>query len=247
MNCLLEICVDSVESAQNVQVGGADRLELCSNLIIGGTSPTMALIKEVLSMVEIPVNVLLRPRFGDFCYTKAEKRVLLQEIKDCRNLGVNGVVIGALTPDGRLDMPFLAECIQTAEQLDVTLHRAFDLTQDPFQAMEDAISLGINTILTSGQRATAQQGAKMLEQLCEQAKGRICILAGSGVAPENMRLLFEKGIRQFHGFAKKTEDSPMQYRREGVPMGLPVADEYQRSYTDAAVVRRMKECLYQLK
>lgn len=246
MKELLETCVDSVESAQNAEAGGADRLELCANLMIGGTSPTTALIKEVLSAVKIPINVLLRPRFGDFCYTEAEKRVLLREIEDCRALGVNGVVIGALTPEGRLDIPFLKACMQAAGPLKVTLHRAFDLTRDPFEGLEDAISLGMDTILTSGQKATAQQGADLLGQLCERAEGRICILAGSGVGVDNMTLLFRKGIRHFHSSGKRTEDSPMQYRREGVPMGLPVASEYQRSYTDVTLIRQMRDCLDQL-
>lgn len=246
MRYLLETCVDSVESAQAAQAGGAHRLELCSNLIIGGTSPTPALIKEILQAVNIPINVLLRPRFGDFCCTAAEQRVLLREIEDCRTLGVNGVVIGALTPDGRLDIPFLTRCMQAAGPLEVTLHRAFDLTRDPFEALEDAISLGMDTILTSGQQATALQGVQLLGQLCERAKGRISILAGSGVDPDNLALLAQKGICHFHSSGKHTQDSPMQYRREGVPMGLPIASEYQRSYTDMAIIRQMRDCLDQL-
>ena len=246
MKYLLETCVDSVESAQNAEAGGADRLELCANLIIGGTSPTTALVRETMEAVKIPINALLRPRFGDFCYTEAEKRVLLREIADCRELGINGVVIGTLTPDGRLDLPFMTECIRAAGAMKVTLHRAFDLTRDPFEALEDAISLGIDTILTSGQKATAQEGAELLGQLCERAAGRIHILAGSGVGPDNLALLFQRGIRHFHSSGKRTEDSPMRYRREGVPMGLPMASEYQRSYTDAAVIRQIRAGLDQL-
>ena len=246
MKDLLETCVDSVESALYAQKGGADRLELCANLIIGGTSPSGPFIREVLKAVQIPVNVLLRPRFGDFCYTPAEKRMLLAEIEDCRSLGVNGVVIGALTPTGELDEPFLKECMQAAGPLKVTLHRAFDLTKDAKAALETAVSLGFDTVLTSGQQASAEKGADLLAQLVEQAAGRIHILAGSGVGPANIRLLAEKGLTQFHCSGKRSEEGPMKYRRQGVPMGLPVADEYQRTYTDESTVRAVKNILQQL-
>lgn len=246
MKYLLEVCVDSVESAQNAAAGGADRLELCANLILGGTSPTTALIQEVQKAVDLPINVLLRPRFGDFCYTKAERRVLLREIEDCRRLGVNGVVIGTLTPEGCLDLDFLKQCIQAAGPLKTTLHRAFDLTRDPLKALEQAISLGMNTILTSGQKASAPEGAVLLGQLCQAAAGRISILAGSGVGPDNAPLLAQRGVRQFHCSGKRTEPGPMQYRREGVPMGLALASEYERSYTSTETIAQMRAVLDQL-
>lgn len=243
MNYLLEVCVDSVESAQYAQAGGADRVELCADLMIGGTSPSTACIREVLGAVNIPVNVLLRPRFGDFCFTSAEKRILLREIADCRELGVNAVVIGALTPDGELDEVFLQECMEAAGPMHKTLHRCFDLTPDAFVAMETAIRLGFDTILTSGQQATAEKGAKLLEELNRKAAGRIQILAGSGVGPGNVQMLAEHGLTQFHASGKRTQDGPMRYRRPGVPMGLPMADEYQRTYTDEATIRAIKTIL----
>ena len=182
MNHLLEVCVDSLESALAAQSGGADRLELCANLLIGGTSPSPALIEEVLAAVTIPVNVLLRPRFGDFCFTDAEKRILIREVETCRDLGVHGVVLGALLPDGRLDRDHLAQCIKAGgPNLSHTLHRAFDLCRDPFEGLEDAVALGFDTILTSGQQAKAIEGAALLGRLVEKAAGRIQILAGSGV------------------------------------------------------------------
>ena len=184
MNHLLEVCVDSLESALAAQSGGADRLELCANLLIGGTSPSPALIEEVLAAVTIPVNVLLRPRFGDFCFTDAEKRILIREVETCRDLGVHGVVLGALLPDGRLDRDHLAQCIEAGgPNLSHTLHRAFDLCRDPFEGLEDAVALGFDTILTSGQQAKAIEGAALLGRLVEKAAGRIQILAGSGVGP----------------------------------------------------------------
>ena len=244
MEHLLEICVDSLESALAAQTGGADRLELCANLIIGGTSPSPALIRQVKEAVDIPVNVLLRPRFGDFCFTPAEQDAMVWEVEKCRRLGVNGVVLGALTPDGRLDRALLSRCIGAAgPDLHRTLHRAFDLCRDPFEGLEDAIALGFDTILTSGQKAKAEQGADLLAQLMEKADGRIAILAGSGVNPGNMPALAAAGVRHFHFSAKKPAESPMVFRREGVPMGLPVADEYLREYTDAQLVAQAKAVL----
>lgn len=165
MEHLLEICVDSLESALAAQAGGADRLELCGNLIIGGTSPSIALVRQVMEQVHIPVNVLLRPRFGDFCFTPSEQEATLWEIEQCRALGVNGVVLGALLPNGALDREFLARCVAAAGGLHRTLHRAFDVCRDPFEALEDAVELGFDTILTSGQQAKAEQGIPLLTRL----------------------------------------------------------------------------------
>ena len=130
MNTLLEICVDSWESAVRAARGGADRLELCGDLLVGGVSPSPYLIRQVQRSVEIPVNVLLRPRFGDFCFTKEEKEVLLEEVEFCSLVGVNGAVIGALTPEGDLDGEFLAQCAERAGGMKLTLHRCFDVCRD---------------------------------------------------------------------------------------------------------------------
>ena len=243
MEHLLEICVDSVESAKLAQQGGADRLELCANLIIGGTSPTTAMVKAVMQQVQIPVNVLLRPRFGDFCFTDAEKQVLLEELNQMKALGVNGVVIGALTPQGELDVDFLRQCIKRAEGMWVTLHRAFDVAADPFRALEQAKALGFDSILTSGQQANAVKGADLIAQLVQAAGNEIHVMAGSGVSPDNMPMLAEKGVRHFHFSAKHRVESQMTFRKEGVPMGLAVADEYLRECTDPQKVAEAKAVL----
>lgn len=243
---LLEICVDSVESAQAAAENGADRLELCGDLMVGGVSPSPFLI-EAVQKLDIPVNVLLRPRFGDFCYTRWEREILLREVEQCRKLGVNGVVLGALEPDGRLDRALLNQLIAAAGPLHKTLHRAFDLCRDASEGLEDAVELGFDTILTSGQAATAPEGAALLAKLNRQAAGRLTILAGSGVKSSNLEQLARAtGLRAFHMSARRGEDSPMRFRRSGVPMGLPLAGEYERFYADPKEVKNARQVLDRL-
>ncbi len=240
---LLEVCVDSYESAKIAAEHGADRLELCANLLIGGTSPSPFLI-EAVQALGVPVRVLLRPRFGDFLYTPMELELLRREVESCRSLGVDGVVLGVLTADGRLDREALSMLLDATGPLHKTLHRAFDVCRDPFEGLEDAVALGFNTILTSGQRATAVEGADLLRQLHAAASGRITLMAGSGVNLQTLpRLLAETPLDTFHLSAKTTVDSPMVFRREGVPMGLPMAGEYDRFYADGAVIAQVKALL----
>jgi len=247
MSNLLEICVDSYESAVRAASAGADRLELCGELLVGGISPSPYLIRQVQRAVEIPVNVLLRPRFGDFCFTKEEKEVLLEEVEFCSLVGVNGVVIGALTGYGDLDVEFLRQCADRAGGMKLTLHRCFDVCRDPFEALEQAVRLGFDTILTSGQAAKAPEGLPLLKQLKHQAAGRIHIMAGSGVSPSNIPAIFRAtGITHYHFSAKKSEPGPMKFRREGVPMGLPMASGFHRHYCDPTLVKQAKEIIGQL-
>ena len=247
MTNLLEICVDSYESAVRAACAGADRLELCGDLLVGGISPSPYLVRQVQRAVNIPLNVLLRPRFGDFCFTKEEKAVLLEEVEFCALVGVNGVVIGALTPEGDPDTAFLKQCAEKAEGMKLTLHRCFDVCRDPFEALEQAIELGFDTILTSGQAAKAPDGMDLLARLHEQAAGRIHIMAGSGVSPSNIPAIFAAtGITHYHFSAKRNEPGPMKFKREGVPMGLPMASEFDRQYCDPERVRKAKEIVMNL-
>ena len=235
---MIEVCVDSVASALAAQAGGADRLELCSALVIGGLSPTPSLYATLRARgVTLPVRAMVRPRFGDFLYSDDEKAVMLDETRAWKSAGVSGVVTGALTPDGRLDAEFLSAFLAASPGLGHTLHRAFDLTADPFEALEQALALGFDTILTSGQRASAVEGADLIAALRERAAGRITILVGAGVGAANIPLLRARtGCTAFHLSAKVTRDSGMTFRREGVPMGLPGFDEYSRWETDASRV-----------
>ena len=245
---LLEICVDSFESARRASENGADRLELCGDLLVGGVSPSPFLIEQVVERIKTPVNVLLRPRFGDFCFTEEEKEVMLKEIEFCVNAGVNGIVIGALTPEGDLDVPFLSQCMAAAGDLEVTLHRCFDVCRDGFEAIETACDLGIQTILTSGQMATAPRGAENLKAFRKFAADRIHLMAGSGVSAANIPQLHrETGICHFHLSGKASEPGPMKFCREGVPMGLPMASEFDRQYASPAAVRAAREAVDSLK
>ena len=245
---LLEICADSFESARRATQNGADRIELCANLLLGGTSPSPWLVRQAVERLNVPVNVLIRPRFGDFCYTPVEKEEIIAQIIDCSVAGASGVVIGALNPDGTLDMDFLSECMAYTEEMTVTLHRCFDVCRDSFEALEQAVSLGIHTILTSGQESGAVKGIPLLAQLQKQAAGRIHLMAGSGVSAGNIPQIYrETGIRHFHLSGKRTEPGPMIFRREGVPMGLPMASEFDRQYTSPEAVRDAADAVHGLK
>ena len=234
---LLEVCVDSMESVREAVRGGADRLELCANLIIGGTTPSPYLIREAAKL-GVPVNVVIRPRFGDFLFTEDEKKEQLEQIGQLKELGASGAVVGALHADGTLDVEFLAECRMAAEGLQLTLHRAFDVCSDAQTALEQASDLGFDTILTSGQKATAMEGAELIENLVRQANDRITIMPGSGVNDRNIAALWEKtGTRAFHLSAKKTVESDMCFRREGVPMGLPMMSEFERFVSSGEQIR----------
>ena len=240
---LIEVCVDSMESVREAVRGGADRLELCANLIIGGTTPSPCLIREAAAL-GVPVNVLIRPRFGDFLFTEEEKREQLESIAQLRQLGAHGAVVGALLPDGSLDTAFLRECRRAAQGLSLTLHRAFDVCRDPMEALEQAMQIGFDTILTSGQKATAMEGAALLGALVRQAGDRIAIMPGSGVNAGNIaQLRAQTGARAFHLSAKKTAQSGMILRRDGVPMGLPMMSEFERFITDGDAVAAAKAAL----
>lgn len=225
---ILECCVDSVESAINAANGGANRLELCSNLIIGGTTPDVALIKEIRKYTNIRIHALIRPRFGDFCYTRHEVEIMKSQIRALKEAGVEGVVIGVLDEDGNLNMPVMKELMAEADGLSVTLHRAFDMCCDPLTALEEAIELDVDTILTSGQKQSAWEGRTLLAELIEKADGRIDIMAGAGIGASVIeKLIPETKGTSYHMSGKVTLDSPMRYRKEDVSMGLSSLSEYE--------------------
>ena len=244
---ILEVCVDSVESAVNAERGGADRLELCGDLIVGGTTPSMALFERVRERVNIPIHVLLRPRFGDFLYSKDELEILIRQAKMFHNAGADTLVIGCLTKEGRLDMNANTRIIEAAATTPVNLHRAFDMCRNPKEALEDIIELGCTRILTSGLEANAVTGIPMLKELVEQADGRIIIMPGCGVNPKNIREIAEStGAVEFHFSGRSSYESGMIYRNSKVSMGGTVKiEEYQRDVTDPEIVKAAVNVLKQ--
>ena len=244
---LIEACVDSYQSCVNATKGGADRLELCSHLIIGGCTPTLPVFKQVQRDCKgVKINVRIRPRFGDFLYTEDEIEAMCEDIAMFRDLGANGVVIGALTPDGDLDIEVMKRMMACAGDMDVTLHRAFDMTRDPFKTLEEAIELGCKTILTSGQQSNVVEGKDLLKEVYEKAAGRIDIMAGCGVKKWNIQEIHDHtGIVVFHTTGRKgVLDSGMKYRKSTVAMGLPTLSEYEIWQTDEQEFRECAEIVH---
>lgn len=241
---ILEACVDSVESALAAERGGANRLELCSNLIIGGTTPSRWLYEEIRKASSIKIHALIRPRFGDFCYTDSEFEIIRKEVIMFRELGADGVVIGILKPDGTLHMEQMERLMEAAGDLSVTLHRAFDVCRDPYQTFAEAKALGIRTILTSGQKEHCLAGKELLKELVAMEKDEITVQVGAGVDAEVIRELqpYTKA-HAFHMSGKKRMDSAMVYRKEGVPMGLPSLSEFEIFRTDEQKIRRARKVL----
>lgn len=244
---VLEVCADSAESVIAAKKGGADRVELCSALIIGGLSPAPALFRQARQYTDLEIRVLLRPRFGDFCYSEYEYSALKEEVQMFREMGADGVVIGGLNPDGTLNIEQMEEMVRLAGGMKVTMHRAFDVCIDPLEALGQCIDLGIDTILTSGQKASAWEGRYLLAELVEKAGGRIEILAGAGVGPDTIAdLAAFSGVKAFHMSGKTVKESRMQFRREGVPMGLPGFDEYKIWQTSEENIKSAAHILREL-
>ena len=244
MGYTLECCVDSVESAIAAKKGGADRLELCSALVIGGLSPSQALYRKIREQADIPIRVLLRPRFGDFCYTDYEHEILKEEVRSFRKLGADGIVIGTMKPDGTLNLEQMKELMEEAQGMTVTLHRAFDMCQDPFQTLEEAKRIGIHTILTSGQKNVCTEGMDLLKELVEQAQGKTEILVGGGVDASVLPVLAEKTkAKAFHMSGKVSIECDMQYRKQDVSMGVASVSEYEIWRTSEKRIREARRVL----
>ena len=255
MSYTLEVCVDSVASALAAKRGGADRLELCADLIIGGTTPSLALVRQVKAETGLPVRALLRPRFGDFCYDRYELAQMAETAAALVQAGADGIVTGVLTPEGELDVDALRPIYAAARAaakaagrpVVCTLHRAFDVCKDPFAALEAAKALNLGTILTSGQAASAPAGASLLRRLVEAAGPDLEILVGAGVTPANLpALAAETGAHAFHMSGKQILDSRMTFRREGVPMGLPGFSEFEVWQTSEETIRAARRVLNEL-
>ena len=232
---LVEACVNSVTSAIEAEKGGAHRVELCDNLYEGGTTPSAATIVLTSQKIEIDLHVLIRPRGGDFLYSELEFEVMLQDIAYCKKNGVNGVVIGVLKANGHIDVKRTNELVKAAYPMNVTFHRAFDMVNDPFKALEDIIATGCNRILTSGLANKAWDGREMIANLVRMSGDRIVIMAGSGINPENAEKLVQfTGVKELHTSSRSSYPSKMKFQKKNIFMGgLPEIPEYENSLTDA--------------
>ncbi|WP_454830831.1 copper homeostasis protein CutC [Pseudoxanthomonas wuyuanensis] len=236
----VEIAANSLASALAAQEGGASRIELCTALELGGLTPSPAQIALVRERLSIPVHVLVRPRAGDFAYTDEEHATMLADIAHCAAAGCDGVVIGALTADGDVDVARCREMVAAAGRLDLTFHRAIDVCHDPVAALEAVIGLGFRRVLSSGGAASAMEGCTNLRRLIEQAAGRIEIMPGAGIDAGNIAaLMAATGARQFHASAKRALPSLMRFAPADA---LGMAGGETRS--DAAEVGRIVEALY---
>ncbi len=237
----LEVCLDSAESAIIAERGGAARVELCDNLFGGGTTPGPGTIITTRKSVSLGLQVIIRPRPGDFCYTDVEFDAMVEDIKFCKSQGVDGVVIGILKPNGTVDIERSAQLVELAHPMNVTFHRAFDVTVDPFQALEDIIAIGCTRILTSGQEETVLEGAPLIKSLIERAKDRIIILPGGGITERKLqRIIAATGASEYHIHLDAPSPSVMDFQSGHVYMGGELRKpEFLNSYTSEQRVSRV--------
>jgi copper homeostasis protein len=235
---ILEICANSVDSAVAAQEGGADRVELCDNLLEGGTTPSYATLAKTRELLDIALYALIRPRGGDFLYDPLEFELMSQDIALCKRLGYDGVVIGLLEADGQVDKKRTRWLVELAWPMGVTFHRAFDDSPDPVAALEDIMEVGCERILTSGQCPTAPEGAELLSRLVRQAGDRLAIMAGSGIRPDNIAALVRQTRgNEFHSTAKVDRKSAMQHAGMLSSLGQKEAHS---QVTDAEIVRELR-------
>ncbi len=240
MTC--EVVVYNIESALKAQEGGADRIELCDNPAEGGTTPSPGIVEVVRQNISIDLYVMIRPRGGDFMYNRYEYHAMKRDIFQYQKLGVDGFVFGILNPDGTLDKARCKELIERAKPLKCTCHRAFDMTRDPFEALDDCIEVGFERILTSGQKPTALEGVGLISQLVESAGSRIRIMPGCGVNEETVKQIVSKTqATEIHFSSTSQRDSTMVFRNEAIAaMGEKGDSEFLLRTVDVERVRNMR-------
>jgi copper homeostasis protein len=240
----LEICVDSVESAAAAEAGGAQRVELCSALIEGGLTPSLGLIRAVRMRIDIGVHVMIRPRGGDFFYSDDEIAIMREDIALAAQSGVEGVVFGLLTPKGDIDVERTRQLVELARPMEVTFHRAIDMTRDVVRSLEDVISTGADRVLTSGGAQTAVQGAERIRAMVNAAGGRIAVMAGGGIRTENvLQIARATGAVEFHSSVRSSLPSPLSYQAQGIHLGDTSVDDYARSGVSCEDVRSLRQAL----
>jgi len=240
----LEICVDSVESAMAAERGGAHRVELCSDLLEGGITPSAGLIGEVRRRIRIGLFVMIRPRGGDFCYTDAELEVMERDIRQARELGADGVILGILDEQARVDVSRTRRLVELASPLPVTFHRAIDMTADLCAALDDVMAAGAERVLTSGGATKVTEGLAAVAAMVETAGDRITVMAGGGITPQTILGVAEAtGAAEFHASLRSARPSPMKYHRRGLQMGEIGDREYLRFAVEEDNVRALAQAL----
>ncbi len=241
---VLEICVDSLESALAAQTGGAQRIELCAALAEGGLTPSLGLLRAIRARVSIGVNVIIRPRSGDFLYSSDEVAIMRTDIELAAEAGADGVVFGLLTEHGDVDAERTRELVRLAHPMEVTFHRALDMTRDPLAALEDIIHAGAHRVLTSGAEPTALLGCKRIQELVRAGGDRIKVMAGGGVRPGNVQQIArESGVCEFHAALRHAVPSRVQHQVRTVHLGDAGADEYVRYIVRSEDVRSLREAV----
>ena len=240
---LIEACVNSVESAVEAQEGGAHRVELCDNLHDGGTTPSIGSIEAACTKLEIDLNVIIRPRGGDFLCSDLEFGIMKTDVVAARAAGADGVVFGMLRPDGTVDVERSRQLVELAGPMSTTFHRAFDMCADPFAALEELIELGVDRVLTSGQRPSAAEGAALIGKLVDAAREGIVVMPGVGIDASNIgHLIGLTGAREYHVLAERQAGSDMVFQNPSVSMGTdPEQPEFERPVTDSEAIRAIVE------
>lgn len=237
---LIEVCVESVASAMAAERGGAQRVELCSDLLEGGVTPSLGLIHAVRSSLSIGLHPIIRPRPGDFCYSDEEYDVMCRDIEIAKASGADGVVLGILDPAGKVDLQRTRQLVELARPLPVTFHRAFDLSADLLQSLEDVCAAGAHRLLTSGGEQTCLQGVETIAQLVKLARNRITIMAGGGIGLDNAAHIVERtAVTEIHVGLSSPAPSPMVFRNPRVSLGKAQGREYERTQVLEANVREL--------
>ena len=243
MKYTIEICANGLTSAINAEQGGANRIELCYNLWEGGTTPSMATIEMAVQLLSIPVFVLIRPRGGDFTYTDLEFQLMKREIEYCTEIGVAGIVTGVLLSDGSIDQKRTRELIEWSCGLPFTFHRAFDHVPEPIPALDELIELGVDRVLTSGQKTSAAKGKALISKLVKHAQNHIIVLPGGGINTENIEGLIDAGCTEFHLSAKEYEQRTSNHPMK-VPMnGSKDIPEEQIAISNTEKIRQLRKML----
>lgn len=234
---ILEVCVDSLESALAAERGGAHRIELCSELIVGGITPSQGLIAAVRELVKLKLHVMIRPRGGDFCYSVHDYDVMIRDVDSAKTLGADGIVLGILTKEGRVDRTRTRELVERARPLSVTFHRAFDMARDLDEALSDVRATGADRVLTSGGEQSAEDGMNAIANLVAEAGESLIIVAASGLTESNARRIVQQtAVREIHASLSETIASPVGVQRKGI--SLSVLWDYERKRVSEERVRQ---------